>query len=108
MKAGLGRADHVKLVPSVEQGQHAKCKMVIFKINLLQQQPPGRELQISSEQPTQCLNIIIHPLEQISTASLSGKQFQFSKLSSNLKLFVRKLVCSIDPESCASVAKNNT
>ena len=69
MKAGLGRADHVKLVPSVEQGQHAKCKMVIFKINLLQQ-PPGRELQISSEQQTQCLNIIIHPLEQISTDSL--------------------------------------
>ena len=70
MKAGLGRADHVKLVPNVEQGQHAKCKMVIFKINLLQQQPPGRELQMSSAQPTQCLNIIIHPLEQISTASL--------------------------------------
>ena len=69
MKAGLGRADHVKLVPSVEQGQHAKCKMVIFKINLLRQ-PPGRELQMSAEQPTQCLNIIIHPLEQISTDSL--------------------------------------
>ena len=69
MKAGLGRADHVKLVPNVEQGQHAKCKMVIFKINLLQQ-PPGRELQMSSEHPTQCLNIIIHPLEQISTDSL--------------------------------------
>ena len=68
MKAGLGRADHVKLVPNVEQGQHAKCKMVIFKINLLQQ--PGRALQMSSEHPTQCLNIIIHPLEQISTDSL--------------------------------------
>ena len=68
MKAGLGRADHVKLVPNVEQGQHAKWKMVIFKINLLQQ--PGRELQMSSEHPTQCLNIIIHPLEQISTDSL--------------------------------------
>ena len=37
MKAGLGRVDHVKLVSNVEQGQHAKCKMVIFKINLLQQ-----------------------------------------------------------------------
>ena len=68
MKAGLGRADHVKLVPKFEQGQHAKCKMVIFKINLLQ--PPGWLLQMGSEQPEQCLNIIIHPLEQISTDSL--------------------------------------
>ena len=77
MKAGLGRADHVKLVPNVEQGQHAKCKMVIFKINLLRQ-PPGRLLQMRSAQPTQCLNIIIHPLEQISTGSLSlGSSFSF-------------------------------
>lgn len=68
MKAGLGRVDHVKLVSNVEQGQHAKCKMVIFKINLLQ--PPGWLLQMGSEQPEQCLNIIIHPLEQISTGSL--------------------------------------
>ena len=42
--------------------------MVILKINLLQ--PPGWLLQMGSEQPEQCLNIIIHPLEQISTDSL--------------------------------------
>ena len=72
MKAGLGRADHVKLVPKFEQGQHAKCKMVIFKINLLQ--PPGRALQIG---PEQCLNIIIHPLEQINTDSLWKTVFVF-------------------------------
>ena len=86
MKAGLGRVDHVKLVSNVEQGQHAKCKMVIFKINLLQ--PPGWLLQMGSEQPEQCLNIIIHPLEQISIQALSGKQFQFSILKLKFELFV--------------------